>query len=161
MPIWHLEHSSRVSWNMKSSGKRSMLRLTCLFSWLTSTPYNSAKSLSSITWTPRIVKIRERIKSEFDNSCMVSSFMSYKILVLKCLNYIIFASIIIGGWNFCCVGLVRYLFERGKHNGIENHEKCKGNIGLNKRAKTVIGKNQLKITNREEEAIIFVRDAIS
>ena len=46
---------------------------------------------------PRIVKIRERIKSEFDNSCMVSSFMSYKILVRKRLNYIISAPIIIEG----------------------------------------------------------------
>ena len=43
------------------------------------------------------MKIRERTKNEFDNSCMVSSFMSYKILVRKRLNYIIFAPIIIGG----------------------------------------------------------------
>ena len=57
---------------------------------------------TSITWTPRIVKIRERIKSEFDNSCMASSFMSYKILVRKRLNYIIFAPIIIGGWILSC-----------------------------------------------------------
>ena len=43
------------------------------------------------------MKIRERTKKEFDNSCMVSSFMSYKILVRKRLNYIIFAPIIIEG----------------------------------------------------------------
>ena len=35
--------------------------------------------------------------------------------------------------------LVRYMFERGKHCGIENRVKSKGNIGLNRRAKTVIG----------------------
>ena len=38
------------------------------------------------------MKIRDRIKSEFDNSCMVRSFMSYKILVRKRLNYIIFCT---------------------------------------------------------------------
>ena len=43
------------------------------------------------------MKIRERTKKEFDNSCMVSSFMSYKILVRKHLNYIIFAPIIVEG----------------------------------------------------------------
>ena len=36
MPIWHFKasHSSLVSWNMKSSGKRPILRFTCLFSIL-------------------------------------------------------------------------------------------------------------------------------
>lgn len=38
VPIWHLRHSSRESWNMKSGGKRSMFRLTCRFSCLASTP---------------------------------------------------------------------------------------------------------------------------
>ena len=38
------------------------------------------------------MKIRERIKSEFDNSCMRSSFTSCKILVRDHRNYIIFAT---------------------------------------------------------------------
>ena len=50
------------------------------------------------------MKIRERIKSEFDNSCMVSSFMPYKILVRKRLNYIIFAPIIIEGQKIVRLG---------------------------------------------------------
>ena len=45
--------------------------------------------------TPRIVKVRGRIKSVFDNSCMFNSFMD--VLARECLNYIIFAPIIIGG----------------------------------------------------------------
>ena len=34
--------------------------------------------------------------------------------------------------------IVRYLFERGKHCGIENRVKCKSNMGLNRSAKAVI-----------------------
>ena len=56
--ICDLKHSSIVSWNMKSSGKRSMLRLTCSFSRLVSTPYNSARSRSIITCLPLSVRMR-------------------------------------------------------------------------------------------------------
>ena len=63
MPIWHLEHSSRFNRNIKSSGKRSRLRFTCRLSCPTSTPYSSARSRSSMTCTPRIVRIRERMAS--------------------------------------------------------------------------------------------------
>ena len=48
---------------MKSSGKRSRLRFTCRLSCPTSTPYSSARSRSSMTCTPRTVRIRERIES--------------------------------------------------------------------------------------------------
>ena len=50
--------SSRVSWNIKSSGKRSILRFTCSFRRFVSTPYNRAKSRSSITCLPRITWMR-------------------------------------------------------------------------------------------------------
>ena len=42
-------HSSFVSWNMKSSGKRLTLRLTCSLRRLVVTPYSIAKSESNVT----------------------------------------------------------------------------------------------------------------
>ena len=55
--------SSLVNWNMNRSGKRSMLRLTAWLSAFVGTPYSSARSRSSMTCTPRIVSIRERMAS--------------------------------------------------------------------------------------------------
>ena len=46
-----------LNWNLKCSGKRSILRLTLWFKTFVSTPYKSARSLSKITWTPRIGNI--------------------------------------------------------------------------------------------------------
>jgi hypothetical protein len=43
---------------MKSSGKRSGLRLTCSFRRFVGTPYNSAGSASSMTFWPRTSRIR-------------------------------------------------------------------------------------------------------
>src|ERR1039457_3167655 len=45
--------SSLRSWNMKSSGKRSWLRLTASFRRKVGTRYNSARSESSMTFWPR------------------------------------------------------------------------------------------------------------
>ena len=56
-------HSSFESWNIKSSGKRSILRFTCSFRRKVSTPYNRAKSRSRITCLPRMVRIRLSICS--------------------------------------------------------------------------------------------------
>ena len=56
-------NSSFVSWNIKSSGKRSILRLTCSFKRRVSTPYSRAKSRSRMTCLPRMVRIRLSICS--------------------------------------------------------------------------------------------------
>ena len=48
-----------ISQNKKFSGKRSILRFTCSFSLLVSTPYSSAKSRSSITCCLLVTRIRE------------------------------------------------------------------------------------------------------
>jgi hypothetical protein len=48
---------------MKSAGKRARLRRTCSFKRLVSTPFNSAKSLSSITFSPRRERIALSIRS--------------------------------------------------------------------------------------------------
>ncbi len=45
-----LSPSTFVSWNIKSSGKRLVLRLTCSLRRLVVTPYSIAKSESSITF---------------------------------------------------------------------------------------------------------------
>lgn len=57
VPNWRFKllYSSLVSWNMKSSGNRSMLRFTCLFICFTSTWYAKAKSLSNMTCWPLTV----------------------------------------------------------------------------------------------------------
>ena len=67
--------SSLVNWNMKLSGKRLILRFTCSFNLRGGTPYRSAKSRSSMTCTPRIVRIRERIESASACPFIVKSFM--------------------------------------------------------------------------------------
>ena len=55
VPIWHLESSSRVTSNMKSSPSNlSIFLLTALFNCAVSVPYISAKSKSSITRCPLI-----------------------------------------------------------------------------------------------------------
>ena len=72
------EYSSCVSWNIKSSGKRSMLRFTCSFMRLVSTPYNKARSLSIITCCPRNVKILSSIVVNDSFSC----FSSVSIMVM-------------------------------------------------------------------------------
>ncbi len=58
-----LKHSSIVSWNIKLSGNLSLLRTTCSLRRFVSTPYSRAKSLSSMTWTPRNVLISGWISS--------------------------------------------------------------------------------------------------
>jgi hypothetical protein len=55
--------SSEVNWNMKSSGKRDRLRLTCSFIRLVVTPYRTARSASSRTLCPRIIRIDRSIRS--------------------------------------------------------------------------------------------------
>ena len=56
VPKWNLKfsNSSTSNLNIKSSGKRFILRLTARFSAFVSTPYKSAKSLSNITLCPLI-----------------------------------------------------------------------------------------------------------
>ena len=51
-------YSSSVSWKMNSFGNLSVFLLTWSLRRPVSTIYNSARWLSSITWTPRMVKIR-------------------------------------------------------------------------------------------------------
>lgn len=51
--------SLRVSSNIKSEGKRSMLRLTCCFNFLVSVSYNAARSASIITLYPLNTKISD------------------------------------------------------------------------------------------------------
>ena len=55
--------SGLESGNMKLAGNLPAFRLTCSFSRFVSTPYNTAKSRSSMTCTPRIVKMRDRMPS--------------------------------------------------------------------------------------------------
>ena len=55
--------SASFNGNMKFAGKRILLRFTCSFNRFVGTPYNSARSRSSITCTPRIVRIRDLIES--------------------------------------------------------------------------------------------------
>lgn len=54
VPIWLLKplYSALVKTNMKSSGKRSLFLRTCRFSCFVSTPYNWARSRSSMTFAP-------------------------------------------------------------------------------------------------------------
>ena len=59
--ICDLKHSSFVSWNIKSVGNRWILRLTAWFNTLVSTPYNFARSLSSMTCSSRIIYMRDSI----------------------------------------------------------------------------------------------------
>ena len=47
-----LSFSCSVSWNMKCLGKRLIFRLTCSLSRLVVTPYNTAKSLLIMTFSP-------------------------------------------------------------------------------------------------------------
>ena len=60
IPFWNIKdcfknsNSSFVNWNIKSGGKRLILRFTALFRLPVVTSYNSAKSRSSITRWPRI-----------------------------------------------------------------------------------------------------------
>ena len=56
-----LSMSSCERRNMNRAGKRATLRLTCSFRRFVVTPYSKARSLSSMTWTPRIVRIRDWI----------------------------------------------------------------------------------------------------
>src|SRR3989338_7394435 len=56
-------HSSWVSGNMKSSGKRSMLRFTASLRRNVSTSYSSARSRSSITLRPRMRMMARSIRS--------------------------------------------------------------------------------------------------
>src|SRR2546430_6712861 len=49
---------------MKSAGNRSALRLTCSFSRLAGTPKTCARSLSRMTFCPRIVRISNSMFSE-------------------------------------------------------------------------------------------------
>lgn len=75
VPFWNIKsdfsllNSSLVSWNIKSGGKRLILRFTALFKLPVVTWYNSAKSRSSITRCPRI---------------------SYILLWIVCISFILF-----------------------------------------------------------------------
>ena len=54
MEFVKISYSPLVNWNMKSSGKRSMFRLTDWFNTLVCTPYMAARSKSSMTFMPLI-----------------------------------------------------------------------------------------------------------
>ena len=56
VPNWYLKelNSSSVNWNIKKPGNRSIFLFTALFIAFVSIPYNLAKSLSSMTFCPRI-----------------------------------------------------------------------------------------------------------
>ncbi len=56
VPNWLLKFSNSldVSSNIKSLGNLSILRFTCLFNYFVSTAYISARSLSTITFSPLI-----------------------------------------------------------------------------------------------------------
>ena len=58
---------------MKRSGKRLLLRFTAWLSAPVVTPYSVARSRSSMTWTPRIVKMRERMTSALADSLTARS----------------------------------------------------------------------------------------
>ena len=77
--------SSFVSWNMKSSGKRSILRLTCSFSRLVSTPYRRAKSRSRMTCLPRTVFFLECARFFYNIYLCIRIFCS-TFAVAKVLN---------------------------------------------------------------------------
>ena len=78
VPNWHLEHSSFESWNMKSAGKRSILRFTWRLSCLTSTPYKTAKSRSSMTCTSRTTrKGRNSLRPQLPPSAMQATRHSF------------------------------------------------------------------------------------
>ena len=87
VPFRHFKFStsSLVNWNIKSSGKRSMLRLTCLFNWDVSTWYRRAKSRSSITCSPLMIWMQfcipspvnignDNFRSQFATSVMLDIF---------------------------------------------------------------------------------------
>ena len=73
MPFWHFKYScsSFVNWNIKSAGNLSIFLFTCRFICETSTWYSWAKSLSSITCFPLIVKILSSIFSLLSSIFMV------------------------------------------------------------------------------------------
>src|SRR5690349_8933223 len=73
--------SSRLSWNMKSSGKRSRFRFICSTSRFVSTPYRSARSSSSRTCCPLITKIRFSIAGAGTSSSEAAVFLESAIPV--------------------------------------------------------------------------------
>src|SRR5437867_2959371 len=68
---------------MKSDGKRSRFRRTARLSVFVTTPYISARSLSSITFSPRIKKIRRSTRS---TSAAERAFASLVMVRLACLG---------------------------------------------------------------------------
>ena len=87
--------SSLVSWNIKSAGKRSMLRLTCSLRRLVSTPYNLAKSRSRITCLPRMTWMRFSIFSQGCNGADSTFSMSFFFAINAC-SYITMLTILPG-----------------------------------------------------------------
>jgi len=56
-------NSSWANWNMKSDGNLELFRLICSLNRLVGTPKREAKSESSMTFCPRMRKIRETMDS--------------------------------------------------------------------------------------------------
>ena len=77
---FQFSNSSLFNWNIKSSGKRSILRFTCSLRRPVSTPYNRAKSRSSITCLPRITWMRFSMFSngwiDADSTFAISFFLA-------------------------------------------------------------------------------------
>ena len=74
-----------VSWNLKFSGNLRRLRRTCSLSRLVSTLYRSARSLSKITWTPRIVNIlfsTEDNWSQFATSSLLLTVIFFSFAII-------------------------------------------------------------------------------
>ena len=85
VPIWHLKNSSFVKRNIKSSGNLSMFLRTCRVSCFVSTPYNAARSLSSITFLPLISNILPSIVS-----CGTKLFFVFSCFMPLAFHYISF-----------------------------------------------------------------------
>ena len=77
--------SSRVSSNMKSSGKRSIFLLTCSLRRLVSTPYSIAKSVSSITCFSLMNLISDSILIVLRSQFATSKFVDWSQFATGCL----------------------------------------------------------------------------
>src|SRR5262249_35507156 len=60
--------SARVSWNMKSAGNRTRLRLTAWLSARVGTPYSAARSPSSMTLASRRTRIRRSMRGPTESA---------------------------------------------------------------------------------------------
>src|ERR1700730_15929871 len=99
MPVWHLKSSNSklLSWNEKSWGKRLLLRFTARTRAPVSTPYSSARSPSSMTFSPGSKQIRLAMRSTgIMLSALVMIWIVHRDIVLSRRGLSPFVGLIVG-----------------------------------------------------------------